>query len=84
MKHRLPHAPVRRRLLTGIATAILSSFAMLVPTHTALASESAANRILIGNTSALSGPLASLSQEYVGGARLYFARTNRDGGLGGK
>ncbi|TVO58027.1 ABC transporter substrate-binding protein [Denitromonas halophila] len=43
-----------------------------------------AERILIGQTGAASGPLATLNSEYLGGAGLYFDTVNRGGGVHGR
>lgn len=40
-----------------------------------------ADRILLGQTGPSSGPLATLNEEYVGGARLYFDALNQRGGI---
>ena len=41
-------------------------------------------RIVLGQTGAASGPLASLNTEYIGGARPFFEQTNRAGGVAGR
>lgn len=66
-----------------MAAGLVASFALFAPTngHT---SETATDRILIGSSSALSGPLAALSKEYLSGAKLRFDEINRGGGVNGK
>ncbi len=84
MTHSLCHTPLRRRLLVGLAASVFASSALLLPIGDGHASETAGDRILIGNSSALTGPLAPLSMEYVDGAKLYFDTVNRRGGINGK
>lgn len=43
-----------------------------------------ADRITLGHSGALSGPLSELNKEYLSGATLFFDRLNRQGGINGR
>ena len=67
-----------------MAAGVFAGLSLLALPAAAQVSGVEPDRIVIGSSSALSGPLAALSREYVDGATLYFDAVNRDGGVRGR
>jgi len=67
----------RRQCLRSVGAAALASVGL-----PALAQSS--NRLLIGQSAALSGPAAELGEQFRSGAQLVFERLNARGGVGGR
>ena len=73
----MPAIGFKRYLLTA-------AFALMSAVGLHAEEGSSASHILLGQTGAASGPLAQLSGEYLGGARLYFDKVNASGGINGR
>lgn len=65
----------RRRLLSAAAASVAAPAVLRAQTS---------NRIVLGQSAALSGPAAQLGIQFQQGAKLWFEQVNAQGGIGGK